>query len=54
MEGVIKMQMFDEKLQLVVSQTLITKSSIKSAFLLADDAVIRFTYVLDGKKTICG
>ncbi|KAE9552080.1 hypothetical protein FO519_004706 [Halicephalobus sp. NKZ332] len=54
MESMIKMKMFDEELHLAVFQNLIAKSSVKSAFLLADDAIIRLFYVFDGKKIVCG
>jgi len=54
MEGTIKLKMFDEELELILFDNFVTKSSIKSAFFLADDGIIRLSYVFNGKKIVCG
>uniref|UniRef100_A0A914DZF2 Uncharacterized protein n=1 Tax=Acrobeloides nanus TaxID=290746 RepID=A0A914DZF2_9BILA len=53
MNQVIRIKMFEEEMGVASSQNVITHSTVKSLFLLPDDAIIRLSYMVNGKKMGC-
>lgn len=45
--------MMDKNVKVALSENMITHSTIKSAFLLADDAVVSLSYELDKCPVVC-
>lgn len=53
MEQTIRIKMMNKEIEIDLTENMITKGSIKSAFLLADDAVVSLCYEVDGHRKWC-
>ncbi|CAI2358275.1 unnamed protein product [Caenorhabditis sp. 36 PRJEB53466] len=53
MPQMIRIKMHDKELSFVLSKSVLAKSSIKSAFLLVDEAILSLSYELTGVEIHC-